>query len=581
MPLLTFDEKNASFSKLTHFVSEIKKELKQSQDLRPSMDYYSYGGVGYGNQAGNIPNYRVQSHSFERLAFQSDIFMISINALRNRIFKRGFNITQLTAEPSEQAERLNSLMKRINKNNQSAKDLLKMFDQDLNIFDDGYLIALNDYIFDLNGDIMGKDTQEIIRASPTVMAIIADSEGRFGYLPDGKRVFVSLTNRTNLVTEVQAKAKGYLDKNGLKLQPAYYKSISYSGEKTQELYYIPGEVLHLSAHNPTMTYGISPIMSIWMKMVTLIEQDRFLLLNYQKGRPPRGILSISTTNFASTKTSWETMKEESRKDPHAINPILLEGKEGKGKVEWIPLMQPLADMQFTESRNEMRRSIGAMYGVMPLFSGDLSEGGGLNNEGLQINVTNQAVEERQLIYNEKAFPWILEQFNITDYEIELEEPEEKDEVIEGKLFGIKIDNAVKMSQMGFDISYDKEGEEFSYSEQAVTPADTFSPFGQSAETNIGKQFIDLADLKKASKKNPAADKETEKIKENKKKPEAFKRHKFKPAEWTHPNGHPRCLICGDEERTGGYCDGNNIIKSDIKKKDSLIDFLKSKLFGQT
>ena len=58
-------------------------------------------------------------------------------------------------------------------------------------------------------------------------------------------------------------------------------------------------------------------------------------------------------------------------------------------------------------------------------------------------------------------------------------------------------------------------------------------------------------------KNEAADKETEKIKENKKKPEAKRRHEFKAASWTHPNGHPRCMICGDEERTGGICEGIN------------------------
>ena len=54
------------------------------------------------------------------------------------------------------------------------------------------------------------------------------------------------------------------------------------------------------------------------------------------------------------------------------------------------------------------------------------------------------------------------------------------------------------------------------------------------------------------KSNPAADKETELINENKK--TAKFPHKFKAAEWTHPNGHPRCLQCGDEERIGGVCE---------------------------
>lgn len=61
-------------------------------------------------------------------------------------------------------------------------------------------------------------------------------------------------------------------------------------------------------------------------------------------------------------------------------------------------------------------------------------------------------------------------------------------------------------------------------------------------------------------KSVAADKETALIAENKKKPEAQKPHKFKAAKWTHPNGHPRCIICGDEERTGGVCEGLGKLK---------------------
>lgn len=49
------------------------------------------------------------------------------------------------------------------------------------------------------------------------------------------------------------------------------------------------------------------------------------------------------------------------------------------------------------------------------------------------------------------------------------------------------------------------------------------------------------------------DEETALINENKKKPLAEEVHEFKAAKWTHPNGHPRCLICGDEEPIGGVC----------------------------
>jgi hypothetical protein len=49
--------------------------------------------------------------------------------------------------------------------------------------------------------------------------------------------------------------------------------------------------------------------------------------------------------------------------------------------------------------------------------------------------------------------------------------------------------------------------------------------------------------------------ETEKIKERRKTPEARKAHDFEAAKWTHPNGHPRCALCGDEEPISERCPG--------------------------
>ena len=111
--------------------------------------------------------------------------------------------------------------------------------------------------------------------------------------------------------------------------------------------------------------------------------DRFLRLAYHKQRAPRGLLTISTTNFDSLQKAWELLKAETMKDPHSINPLLYEGGKGSG-VQFIDFMQPLSAMQYIDSRNEMRRLILAVYGVTPVFSGDVSTSGGLNNEGNQI-----------------------------------------------------------------------------------------------------------------------------------------------------------------------------------------------------
>lgn len=49
--------------------------------------------------------------------------------------------------------------------------------------------------------------------------------------------------------------------------------------------------------------------------------------------------------------------------------------------------------------------------------------------------------------------------------------------------------------------------------------------------------------------------ETETIKQNRETDEAKQEHVFLSADWTHKNGHPRCLQCGMEEPTSGMCEG--------------------------
>lgn len=83
-------------------------------------------------------------------------------------------------------------------------------------------------------------------------------------------------------------------------------------------------------------------------------------------------------------------------------------------------------------------------------------------------------------------------------------------------------------------------------------------------------------FEKAKKSNPDYDKETAAINKNKKKPEANKPHDFKRAKWTFPNGHPRCLICGDEEPIGGKC---NMPDEWYKKHDDPMPLQKANASG--
>ena len=60
------------------------------------------------------------------------------------------------------------------------------------------------------------------------------------------------------------------------------------------------------------------------------------------------------------------------------------------------------------------------------------------------------------------------------------------------------------------------------------------------------------------------DQETLEIRERSKK-EGRHPHTFAAARWTHPNGHPRCALCGDEERGDGLCPGKPALRLQFRK----------------
>lgn len=73
-----------------------------------------------------------------------------------------------------------------------------------------------------------------------------------------------------------------------------------------------------------------------------------------------------------------------------------------------------------------------------------------------------------------------------------------------------------------------------------------------SEARLG-HGVPSTDVEAARKSNPAADAETERIKESAKSATAQGVHKFQAAQWTHPNGHPRCKVCGQEESISPEC----------------------------
>jgi len=331
-------------------------------------------------------------------------------------------------------------VKQRNGMDQSFTDVLREVEWDLDIVDDGFIVLIKEYFLDREtGKIDFYRVKEMMRGDPTFMRIVADKRGT-----RGGRYLICPVHRS--------KTYPFSDEDkeceicSLELQDVHFINTAGSG-KTQ--YYIEGEVVHISKYSPSKLYGRSPVATMWRQAMTLTAMDNYMYLAYQKRRIPRGVLSITTDNIQSTAAFWKGAEEKMERDPNYIPKVGVESATGRGRVEFVRFMDTLDEMQYGAVRDELRMRIAAFYGVSNIFMMDGGKGGGLNNEGLQILVTNRAVEFGQKLYSRDIFPRLFSEMGVTDWEMTLYPNEEEDEVTRLRRDEQEVNIAQRMAQLGF------------------------------------------------------------------------------------------------------------------------------------
>jgi len=331
------------------------------------------------------------------------------------------------------------LLDQRNSMEQTFMDVLREIEYDLNITDDAFLVLIKEYYMDPEtNEISFYRIKEIVRGDPIFMRIIADKRG-----VRGGRFRVCPIHRNEVKS--YSEDDKFCPTCGTEMEDVHHVNTAGSG-KTQ--YYLKGEVIHVSKYQPSKLYGRSPVSTLWRQAMTLTAMDNYMYTAYSKRRIPRGILSISTDNLESMKAFWKSTDEKLERDPHYIPKIATEGT-GKGGVNWVKLMDSLEEMQYIPARDEMRQRIAAFYGVSNVFMMDTGKSGGLNNEGMQILVTNRAVEFGHKVYTDHLFPRLMEQMDVSDWKLTLYPNEEEDEVTRLRRDEMEVNIAQRMMMMGY------------------------------------------------------------------------------------------------------------------------------------
>jgi len=408
------------------------------------------------------------------IASQSVILRTCTTQLKNEVFRRGITWDKafehkcqscdyehqkpvkecaecgsqdLNTPDKEQLEYAKSLLqnKYVNNSEQLFVDILKEMEDDLNIMDDAYIVLVKEYFVNHTNDIEMHRIKEMYRGDPATMSIYTDEKGE-----RGNKGFTCLYHREFLSDddcEVCDQCQG-------KLHPVYYVNRVAGIDQ----YYIKGEVLHFSKYSPSRLYGQSPVITLFNHIVTLIAMENYVNSSYTKSRMPRGLLAVQTRNMESMQNFWRSVKEKMETDPHFIPVMGIEAENGKGSIEWIKFMDSLKEMDYVSVKDDLRDRVSAFYGVSKIFMADNSTSGGLNNEGMQVLVTNRAVEMGQNVYNNYVFPFLTKEFGITDWELRLPPSEEEDEIAILRKREIEVNIAASTKNLGFDVEMNEDGE---------------------------------------------------------------------------------------------------------------------------
>ena len=100
--------------------------------------------------------------------------------------------------------------------------------------------------------------------------------------------------------------------------------------------------------------------------------------------------------------------------------------------------------------------IGATYGVLPLYFGELPTG--WSQEGLQVTITNRAVKWGQDFLYKGFLRKIAFMLNVDDWELRLKTGEETDKLRNLQIDGVEIENMRAYQSMGFEVTRTHTGE---------------------------------------------------------------------------------------------------------------------------
>ena len=343
-------------------MAELNTQINQLELMKSSGDIANSPSFGLDH----VVNTWVRHQMAYRQQLVMDIQTISMSVeevrspvshITGEVFRRGIDFKAAVQDPDpEQRQRLEDVMASCNVFGQSLEEVLRQFHFDVNSIDDGFIYLAKEYYSAEDGSLKSK-VKEIRRLNPALVEYDLDMAG----LPKNAH-FTCPLHREHI-----ADTPGVCKDEGCERErwPVMYKYY----HRSQHIYLFENEVIHLSKFFPSETYGWSPILTIFEKVLTLIGMDKNLYRYFFERKMPGSMMMVFTDDPESLRRERANIAAQTRIDPNFVPMVAVSAKNNRGRVDMVRLFHTLQEMDYLPVRQEIRERVAAMWGVTPAWQG--------------------------------------------------------------------------------------------------------------------------------------------------------------------------------------------------------------------
>jgi hypothetical protein len=317
-------------------------------------------------------------------------------------------------DPSEKRE-AESLFESVNKEGQSLRELAKYAEVDqwvagvsTLVIQYEYAIAQDSALYE-DGAVIDKEPTELVYADPNTVVPVVDDDNRIG-----GHWWTCPIHREDVADE-----PGRCDRCNAERREVFFVE---EQRGSDDRYFFRDEVVTWASPMPRLNGldGLAPAAEVVVRQVILDMMTRYGAAFYDQNsdRLPNQLMILHTTNADQWEDQISRVRDED--DPYDSPILANEYSPDDSSTPELQIVDAMPDELLGQSealKQDYKEDIRQAIGISNVHDSDLSDAGGLNNEGLQLEVTDRSIASQQHDYVEGWLDTLAKRLDLDDWYI--------------------------------------------------------------------------------------------------------------------------------------------------------------------